>query len=162
MNQKESRMNGLLRYAAFWIFQVINTLTALGMSLNPRGFHEGLLRDPQRVYQQLGFSDVAVEMLHHVIRGQGVALLAISIFLWVVGARQRSSYLLIALTCLLSVVAHLMTLQHHLGSPLVMNAIGGAESLYVAIAITSISGVLAGATYFTWRGSTTTDCPQGR
>jgi hypothetical protein len=155
-------MSLLLRYAAFWIFQVINTLTGVGMSLNPRGFHEGLLRDPQRVYQQLGFSDVAVEMLHNVIRGQGVALLAISIFLWIVGSRQRSSYLLIALTCLLSVVAHLMTLRHHLSSPLVMEAIGGAEPLYVALSITSISGVLAGATYFTWRCSTTTDCQRGR
>ena len=127
------------------------------MSLNPRGFHESLFRNPQRVYQQLGFSDVAVEMLHNVIRGQGAALLAVSIFLWVAGSRQRSSYLLIALTCLLSVFAHLMTLQHHLNSPLVMEAIGGAGSLYVAISITSVSGVLAGATYFTWQRSTTTD-----
>lgn len=155
-------MKLLLRYAAFWIFQVINTLTGVGMSLNPRGFHEGLLRDPQKVYQQLGFSDVAVEVLHNVIRGQGVALLAVSIFLWIVGSRQRSSYLLIALTCLLSVFAHVMTLQHHLSSPLVMEAIGGVESLYVAISITSISGVLAGATYFTWRCSPTTDCQGGR
>jgi hypothetical protein len=155
-------MNSLLRPVAFWSFQIINTLTGVGMSLNPRGFHEGLLRDPQRVYQQLGFSDVAVEMLHNVIRGQGVALLAISIFLWIVGPRERSSYLLISLTCALSVVAHLMTLRHHLSSPLVMEAIGGAESLYLAISITSIVGVLASGAYFTWRCATTTDRQCGR
>ena len=81
-----------LRGAAFWVFQIINVATALGMFVAPRRFHESMLEHPQEVYAKLGFSGAAVEMLHNVIRGQGAALLAISCALFYLGSGARRAF----------------------------------------------------------------------
>jgi hypothetical protein len=127
----------------FWAFNVINGLTALGMFLGPRRFHESTLVDPERAYQRMGFSPTAVEMVHNVIRGQGAALLAVSLFLILRGAADPSSYLLIALVCGLSLVAHIQTALHHLRSPTVMEAIGSIKPMYVILVVNLLIGGLA-------------------
>ncbi len=129
--------------AVFWIFQVINGLTALGMFLQPQKFHESTFKDPEHVYRELGFSEVAVEMLHNVLRGQGAALLAITITVFYLGAESRASFLLIALTCGLSLSAHVFTARHHLGSEEVMKALGGIQAMYVILILNAT--VLLGA-----------------
>jgi hypothetical protein len=128
----------------FWIFQVINGLTALGMFFQPKKFHESTFKEPARVYRELGFSEVAVEMLHNVLRGQGAALLAISITLFYLGAASRASFVLIALTCGLSLIGHILTARHHLKSEAVMKALGGIQAMYVILILNAT--VLVGAT----------------
>lgn len=59
-------MQKILQQIAFWSFQIINTLTGLLMSFFPKQFHESLFNNPQAVYANLGFSPVALEMLHNV------------------------------------------------------------------------------------------------
>lgn len=133
----------MLKIIVFWVFQLINAPTALGMFLTPGRFHETMIKNPEEAYRVLGFSPTAVEMLHNVIRGQGAALLAISIYLFFQGAAEVGSPLLIALTCGLSLVAHLGTMIHHLRSPVVMSALGTIRSMYGTLAINAVVGILA-------------------
>lgn len=107
----------------FWSFQAINGLSALGLFVAPRASHEATFKNPQQVYQQLGFSATAQEMLHNVLRGQGAVLLSVSTFLAYLGQRNRSSYLLIGNVCGFAVLAHLLTARHHLRNPSVMAAL---------------------------------------
>ena len=135
---------------AFWTFQIINTATACFMTFIPKQFHESLFQNPEVVYEKLGFSGTAVEMLHNVIRGHGAVLLAVSIFIWLEGMKSRSVYLLIALVCTLSVYAHVMTLAQHLRSDAILSAIGSLGSMYVTLSITAVVGILNFAAYFRW------------
>jgi hypothetical protein len=146
-------MDALLRHAAFWSFQVINTVTALLMTFVPRHFHESLFDNPARAYAILGFSDTAVSMVHNVIRGHGAVLLAVSLFLWVQMTRARSSFLLIFLVCALSAYAHSMTLLHHLRTDAVVQAIGNFGSLYFTIALISAIGILNLLAWLRWDGT---------
>lgn len=144
------KTNRIVRAAAFWSFQIINTLAALLMVFAPGPFHESLFSDPQAVYAKLGFSDIAVAMGHNLIRGHGAALLAVSIFIWIEGFRSRSVHLLMTLVCALSVYAHGMTLIQHLESEAIIHAIGNFGSLYGTIAVTAAVGILNGIVYFSW------------
>ncbi len=132
----------------FWAFQLINLLSSLAMFLAPRRFHESLLKDPARAYAQLGFSPTAVEMVHNVIRGQGAALLAISVFLLVTGPSSRPSYLLIGIACTLTLLSHLGTAVHHLKSPLVMSVIGSISSMYPMLVINAVFAAAGFILYF--------------
>ena len=105
------------------MLQAPNTLTGLGLLLAPKVFHESMFTNPDAAYALLGFSDTALDMLHNVLRGQGAALLAVSI-LFVLGRRDRRSYLLIVLVCGLSLFAHTFTLYRHLTSEAVRRAVG--------------------------------------
>jgi hypothetical protein len=141
-------MNRTLRAIGFWSFQIINTLTGFLMTFFPKEFHESLFRNPQAVYAQLGFSPVAVEMTHNIIRGQGAVLLAVSIFLWIKGRKSNSAHLLNSLVCLLSAYAQAMTLVHHLKTTAVGTAISSFEGLYITLVITAFVGVLNAIVYF--------------
>lgn len=125
----------------YWLFQLLNFPAAVCLVLVPRVSHESLFADPQRAYEALGFSPTAQEMLHNVLRGQGGALLAISIFLFYIGSKRKEGFLLIALTCLGTLSAHIATLIQHTQSTSVMAAIGSVMPLYVMIAINGIIGV---------------------
>ncbi len=129
----------------YWLFQILNTLTAISLFLTPRKAHESMIKNPARVYTELGFSTTALEMLHNVLRGQGAALLAISLFLFVSGPENPLTFLLIALTCSLTLFAHIATAQHHRKSPIVMNAIGSIKALLPMIGINA--GVALTALY---------------
>jgi hypothetical protein len=140
---------------AYWVFQLINAPSALGLMLTPKRVHESMFTDPTRVYKILGFSSpTAVEMVHNVLRGQGAALLAISAYLFAIGSTaddpKGSSSLLIALTCNLSAVAHALTLRHHLGNAKVREAIGSLGSLYGMIATNLTVG---GVAFVAWLGA---------
>ena len=137
----------MLQTILFWAFQLINGLTALSMFFAPKKFHESMLKDPKTIYAKLGFSETAVEMLHNVIRGQGAALLAITIYLFVLGSGERSAYLLIALACALSLVAHIATTRHHAKSALVMDAIGSLGAMIPILAINAVVAALAAVIY---------------
>jgi hypothetical protein len=141
----------MLMRLAFWTFQIINTVTACFMTFIPKEFHESLFQNPGIVYEKLGFSSIAVEMLHNVIRGHGAVLLAVSTFIWIQGMKARSIYLLIAIVCALSVFAHVMTLAQHLRSDAIVSAIGNFASMYVTLFITAAVGILSCAAYFTWK-----------
>jgi hypothetical protein len=141
-------MNPFLKQIAFWSFQIINSVAAFFMTFFPREFHESLFKDPEFVYAKLGFSPLAVEMTHNIIRGQGAVLLAVSIFLWIKGRKSNSAHLLISLVCLLSVYAHARTLVHHLKTTAVGTAIGSFEGLYITLVITAAVGVLNAIVYF--------------
>ena len=143
-------MKRIITYAAYWLFQVINTITASMMTFLPKRFHEGLFNNPEMVYEKLGFSVIAVEMVHNIIRGHGAVLLAVSIFIWIEGMKSRAVYLLIALVCALSVYAHIMTLHHHLRTTEVAAAIGDFGSLYMTILITAVVGILNLVVYLNW------------
>ncbi len=136
--------------AAYWTFFVINTLTAAMMTFIPKGFHESLFKNPEAVYGALGFSELAVEMVHNIIRGHGAVLLAVSIFVFIEGVRSRSVYLLVAIVCGLSVYAHIMTLNQHLGSEAIVTAIGDFGSMYATIFITASVGALNLLVYLKW------------
>lgn len=144
-------MKILIRYLSFWSFQIINTVNAFLMTAFPKQFHESSFKNADLVYRQLGFSGVAVEMVHNVIRGHGAVLLAVSVFIWIEGMKSRHVYLLIALVCVFSVYTHLMTLSHHLNHPQVAGAIGDFGSLYGIIIITGLVGLLSGAAYVLWK-----------
>ncbi len=144
-------MAKIIKYTAFWLFQIINTLTGFLMTFFPKSFHESLFANPEAVYTRLGFSSITVDMLHNVIRGHGATLLAVSIFLWTVGVKRRFVHLLIFLVCALSVYAHVMTMLQHLNTPEIMSAIGSLASLYVTIAITAFVGFLNAFVYVTDR-----------
>jgi len=58
----------------------------------PKQFHESLFKNPEAVYEKLGFSTIAVEMVHNIIRGQGAVLLAVSIFIWIERTKSQSVY----------------------------------------------------------------------
>lgn len=137
----------VIKHLAFWSFQIINTFTGLLMTFAPKSFHESLFANPQAVYEKLGFSPIAVDMLHNVIRGHGAVLLAVSVFAWMVRMKTRSVHLLIFWVCALSVFAHIMTLWHHLTTPAVSAAIGSFASLYLTIAITAVVGILNAMVY---------------
>ncbi len=140
-------MAACIQFGTYWIFQILNTVTALGLFIAPRAFHESLFAEPQRVYALLGFSDTALSMLHNVLRGQGAALLAVSLFLFVGRAQSRRAFLLIALVCGLALIAHLGTLHHHLQSEIVRQAVGGLNSLYGMIAVNALIALGALWTY---------------
>ena len=120
------------------------------MTFMPKQFHESLFKNPEAVYEKLGFSAIAVEMVHNIIRGHGAVLLAISIFIWIDGMKSRSVYLLISIVCALSVYAHIMTLHHHLKTVEVVTAIGGFGSLYITIIVTAVVCILNLVVYFKW------------
>jgi len=145
--------NKVLIYAAFWSFQAINTLTGSLMTFIPKQFHESLFNNPALVYEKLGISSVGVEMFHNVIRGHGAVLLAVSIFLFFQGVKLRSTYLLILIVCLLSVYAHIMTLNQHLRNEDIIRTIGNLYSLYWTVFITSIVCILNCIVYFKWKNS---------
>ena len=136
--------------AAFWVFQLINAPSALGLVLAPKRVHESMFADPPRAYEILGFSPTAVEMVHNVLRGQGAALLAISAYLFAIGPDDPGASLLIALTCGLSAVAHALTLRQHLGDARVREAIGSLGSLYGMIATNLAVG---GVAFVAWLGT---------
>lgn len=136
-----------LRVLAFWLFQIVNTVTGVLMTFFPKDFHESLFQNPQLVYEKLGFSTVAVEMIHNVIRGHGAVLLAVSIFIWMQGTKSRAVYLLIFIVSALSVYAHIMTLIQHLASPEIVSAIGDFGSLYAITAVTAAVGLISLAAY---------------
>ena len=144
-------MNRIIKHVAFFSFQIVNTVTACFMAFFPKPFHESMFNNPERVYQTIGFSSVAVEMVHNMIRGHGAVLLAVSIFIWIEGLKSRHVYSLIAWVCALSVYAHFMTLTHHLNSPPVVRAIGHFGNLYGIIVVTAIVGLLNGVAYFMWK-----------
>lgn len=122
----------------FWLFQTLNTLTAASLFLTPRKAHESMFKDPARVYAELGFSATAVEMLHNVLRGQGAALMAVSVFLFVAGPENPLSFLLIALTCGFTMIAHIATARHHIRTPAVIKAIGSIGALFSMIAVNAV------------------------
>lgn len=133
----------------FWVFQVVNCICGLGLFLIPKAFHESMFENPPAVYAILGFSETAQEMLHNVLRGQGAVLLAVSLFLFALGRRERRSYLLIALVCGLSLAAHLFTLRQHLNSETVMWAVNDFSSLY---GLGGLNALLALGGLWIWRG----------
>lgn len=143
-------MERILRNLAFWSFQIINTITACLMTFIPMQFHESLFKNPEVVYEKLGFSSIAVEMIHNVIRGHGAVLLAVSIFLWIERMKSRSVFLLISLVCALSVYAHIMTLHQHLKTTEIVIAIGNFGSIYITIIITAIVGILNFVVFIKW------------
>jgi len=144
-------MDRILMHLAFWSFQIINTLTACLMTFIPQQFHESLFKNPEIVYDKLGFSSIAVEMFHNVIRGHGTVLLAVSIFIFIKGIKSRSVYLLIAIVCTLSVYAHVMTLSQHLRTEDIVRVIGNFGSLYVTILITAAVGIMNCVVYYKWK-----------
>ena len=141
-------MERLLIHSAFWSFQIINTITGFLMTFFPKYFHESLFANPQAVYEKLGFSSIAVEMLHNVIRGQGAVLLAVSVFIWIMWLKTRAVHLLILIVCALSVYAHIMTLHQHLATPQITSTIGSFASLYATIVVTTTVGLLNAYVYF--------------
>ena len=120
----------MLDLLVFWTFQVLNVPTAVGMFLFPRHFHQAMLKKPAAVYSALGFSPTAIAMLHNVLCGQGAALLAISGGVGYLRAAHPGSFLLIALTCGLSLIAHGCTALHHRKSAQVRAALGTINALY--------------------------------
>ena len=141
----------ILMNIAFWSFQIINTLTAVLMTFLPKQFHESLFKNPTVVYEKLGFSDIAVEMIHNIIRGQGSVLLAVSLFIFIRGAKSRYIYLLSALVCIFSVYAHIMTLIQHLKTEEIVKSIGNFESLYFTIILTASVGLFNLVVFFKCR-----------
>lgn len=121
------------------------------MTFVPRQFHESLFTNPVAVYEKLGFSPVAVEMVHNVIRGHGAVLLAVSVFIWIHGMKSRFVYLLISIVCALSVYAHIMTLHQHLKTPDIVEAIGNFGSLYVTVIVTAVVGIMNFVVYLYWK-----------
>jgi hypothetical protein len=121
------------------------------MTFIPKQFHESLFKNPEIVYDKLGFSSIAVEMFHNVIRGHGAVLLAVSIFIFIKGIKSRSVYLLIAIVCTLSVYAHIMTLNQHLRTEDIVRVIGNFGSLYVTIFITAAVGIMNCVVYYKWK-----------
>jgi hypothetical protein len=99
------------------------------MFLCPRRFHEAMLKQPAAVYSALGFSPTAVAMLHNMLRGQGAALLAISGGVCYLRPAHPGSFLLIALTCGLSLIAHGCIGLHHRKSAQVRAALGDIKAL---------------------------------
>ena len=143
-------MARIITNIAFWSFQIINTITACLMTFIPKQFHESLFKNPEAVYAKIGFSAIAVEMVHNIIRGHGAVLLAVSIFIWIERMKSRSVYLLISIVCALSVYAHIMTLHQHLKTAEIVNAIGYFGSMYITIIITAVVGILNLVVYFKW------------
>jgi len=143
-------MARIITNMAFWSFQIINTITACLMTLIPKQFHESLFQNHEAVYEKLGFSAIAVEMVHNIIRGHGAVLLAVSIFIWIERMKSRSVYLLISIVCALSVYAHIMTLHQHLKTAQIVNAIGNFGSMYITIVITAVVGILNFVVYLKW------------
>jgi hypothetical protein len=143
-------MERILINLAFWSFQIINTITACLMTFTPKQFHESLFKNPEAVYEKLGFSAIAVEMVHNVIRGHGAVLLAVSIFIWIERMRSQSIFLLISIVCALSAYAHIMTLHQHLKTAEIVNAIGNFGSMYITIVITAVVGILNFVVYLKW------------
>ena len=135
-------MERIITNLAFWSFQIINTITACLMTFIPKQFHESLFPNPGTVYGKLGFSGIAVEMVHNIIRGRGAVLLAVSIFIWIERMKSRSVFLLISLVCVLSVYAHIMTLYQHLKTPEIVSAIENFGSIYLTIIITAVVGIM--------------------
>jgi hypothetical protein len=120
------------------------------MTFVPKQFHESLFKNPEAVYEKLGFSAIAVEMVHNIIRGHGAVLLAVSIFIWIERMKSRSVYLLISIVCALSVYAHVMTLHQHLKTAEIVSAIGNFGSMYATIIITTVVGMLNLVVYLKW------------
>jgi len=143
----------VVRKICYWVFQVLNFPASVGLLFAPRASHESLFSNPQHAYDMLGFSPVAQEMLHNVLRGQGAALLSISIFLFYVGSRSKESFILIALICFTTLSVHVATLIHHTQSSSVMAAIGSVSPLYAMIAINGVIGVTSLICWYTFKES---------
>lgn len=138
----------MLGLVTFWVFQVLNGLTSMGMVWDPAAFHESLLRKPpQETYQLLGFSRTAVDMLHNNIRNHGSVLLVQTAYLAVQGPGNPLSFLLIGLTCWFSFMAHDCTCWDHTSNPIVM-AIIDIKPLYYILAVNSVVGSAALLTYW--------------
>ena len=120
------------------------------MTFIPKQFHESLFKNPESVYEKLGFSAIAVEMVHNIIRGHGAVLLAVSIFIWIERMKSRSVYLLISIVCALSVYAHIMTLHQHLKTAEIVSTIGNFGSMYATTIITAVVGILNLVVYLKW------------
>ena len=120
------------------------------MTFIPKQFHESLFKNPEAVYEKLGFSATAVEMVHNIIRGHGAVLLAVSIFIWIERMKSRSIYLLISMVCAFSLYAHIMTLHQHLKTAEIVNAIGDFGSMYITIIITAAVGIINLVVYLKW------------
>ena len=120
------------------------------MTFIPKQFHESLFKNPEAVYEKLGFSAIAVEMVHNILRGHGAVLLAVSIFIWIERMKSRSVYLLISIVCALSVYAHIMTLHQHLKTAEIVAVIGNFESVYITIIIMAVVGMLNLFVYLKW------------
>lgn len=141
-------MNTVIRLATYWIFQILNTITALGLFIAPKDFHESMFDNPMATYAALGFSNTALDMLHNVLRGQGAALLAVSLFLFILRGKDKRGYLLIALVTGLSLIAHCFTLRQHLDSSVVQQAVSSFNAIYGMMAVNSLVTVGALWTYF--------------
>lgn len=152
--QSKGATVSVVRKICYWAFQVLNFPASVGLLFAPRASHESLFSDPQRAYDALDFSLTAQEMLHNVLRGQGAALMTISIFLGYVGYKRKESFLLITLACLTALSAHIATLIHHTQSPAVMAAIGNVSPLYAMIAINGIIGVTGLACWYNFTETT--------
>jgi len=143
-------MTRILTNTAYWSFQIINTITACLMTFIPKQFHESLFKNPEAVYEKLGFSAIAVEMVHNIIRDHGAVLLSVSIFIWIERKKTQSVYLLISIVCALSVYAHIMTLHQHLKTIEIVNAIGDFGNMYITIIVTAAVGFLNFVVYLKW------------
>jgi hypothetical protein len=134
----------MLATVVYWFFQIVNGFTSLALVINPKKFHESTFKEPDRVYFAVGFSVTAREMLHNVLRGQGAALLSITMFLFYLGPNESKSMLLIAITCFLAAYTHIQTYRHHLASALVREALGDSlKSIYFLIGINLVVGSAA-------------------
>jgi hypothetical protein len=131
----------MIEIGLYALFQVINGISSLSMMAFPKRFHESLMKDPERVYQSLGFSPTAIGMLHNVIRGQGAALLSISLFMAFTGPHSKQTFLLMALAATLTLISHIMTAVHHARDAKVMAAIGSLKSLYPLLALNAIFAI---------------------
>ena len=89
-----------------------------------------MFENPGAAYALPGSSDTALDMLHNVLRGQGAALLAVSLQLFLLGRRDRRSYVLIA---------HSFTLCRHLTSEVVRRARGDFGPLHGMMGKTTLS-----------------------
>jgi len=140
-------MARIVQLATFWVFQILNTFTGIALLFTPRTFHENMFDNHEQAYAILGFSPVALEMLHTVLRGQGAALLAISVYLFLPTTDRRGGYLLIACACLLTAMVHVFTAVHHLNSAAVQEAISSFSSLYAMIILDIVLFLGAVASY---------------
>ncbi|KAK6497664.1 hypothetical protein TWF481_012069 [Arthrobotrys musiformis] len=114
----------------FYSFQAINGLSSASLFLAPKQSHESLFQEPQRAYDQLGFSPTAAEMLHNVLRGQAAALLSISTYLYSRGPKKADSFLLIGIAGAFTFVSQILTARHHVRNPQVMEALGSIKGIY--------------------------------
>eukprot|EP01118_Nematostelium_gracile_P001443 TRINITY_DN11481_c0_g1_i1.p1 TRINITY_DN11481_c0_g1~~TRINITY_DN11481_c0_g1_i1.p1 ORF type:complete len:125 (+),score=32.20 TRINITY_DN11481_c0_g1_i1:88-462(+) len=117
------------------------------MIANPKNFHESMFKEPKKVYEALGFSNVALEMLHNVVRGEGAAFGAISTYLAIQGEANPLSHLLISITTGYAMVSHIFTLIHHQSNEKVMAALESIRPLYFMI---FLNGAIGGSSLYVY------------